>query len=565
MDIVVLILKLVGGLGLFLYGMKVMSDALQKIAGNSMRNILSKMTSNRFLGVLTGAGVTTLIQSSSATTVMVVSFVNAGLLTLAGSVPVIMGANIGTTATAWMVSLLGFKFSIADLAIPLIAFGTPFLFTKGSRKKATGEFIIGFSLLFLGLEFLKNSVPDFTLPEYSGVLESIAGLSDNGVFSTLLFVLIGTIATVIIQSSSATMAITLVMCSQGLITFEIAAALVLGENIGTTITANISASMANRSAKQAARAHLIFNLIGVIWVLTIFRPFVYMVSELTIAFEGSSPLTDRLAIPIALSLFHSLFNIMNTSLLIWFVPVIIKIVTWMVPIRNEEDEEFRLRYINGGLLAASSLSIEPAKHEIEVFSKRVLRMFSFVRDLALEKDEKQHQKISERIEKYEDITDRMEVEIANYLTKSSEVELSTQSSHTVSAMLRIVDNLESIGDSCRQLSISFDSKRQQGIHFSENMKADLQKMFDLVEQALDVMHSNLCGRYSEVDIVKAVEAENAINSYRDELRNRHTEALKNKEYSYQVGIFYSSLYAQCEKLGDFIINISEAIEKSNHI
>lgn len=565
MDIVILILKLVGGLGLFLYGMKVMSDSLQKIAGNSMRSILSKMTSNRFRGVLTGTGVTTLIQSSSATTVMVVSFVNAGLLTLSGSVPVIMGANIGTTATAWMVSLLGFKFSIADLAIPLIAFGTPFLFTKGSRKKATGEFIIGFSLLFLGLEFLKNSVPDFTLPEYSGVLESISGLSGNGVFSTLLFVLIGTIATVVIQSSSATMAITLVMCSQGLITFEIAAALVLGENVGTTITTNISASMANRTAKQAARAHFIFNFIGVVWVLILFHPFVHMVSNLTIAMEGISPLTDRLAIPIALSLFHSLFNILNTSLLIWFVPIIIKIVTWMVPIKNEEDEEFRLRYIDGGLLAANSLSIEPAKHEIEVFSKRVLRMFSFVRDLALEKDEKQRQKISERIEKYEDITDRMEVEIANYLTKSSEVELSTQSSHTVSAMLRVVDNLESIGDSCRQLSISLGSKRQQGIHFSETMKADLEKMFDLVEQALDVMHDNLCGKYREVDIVKAIEAENSINSYRDELRTKHTEALKNKEYPYQVGIFYSSLYAQCEKLGDFVINISEAIEKSNRL
>lgn len=565
MDIIILILKLVGGLGLFLYGMKVMSDALQKIAGDSMRNILAKMTSNRFRGVLTGVGVTTVIQSSSATTVMVVSFVNAGLLGLSGAIAVIMGANIGTTVTAWFVSLLGFKFSIADIAIPLIALGTPFLFTKGGRKKATGEFIIGFSLLFLGLEFLKNSVPDFTLPEYSGVLESIAGLSGNGIFSTLLFVLIGTILTVVVQSSSAMMAVTLVMCSQGLITFDVAAALVLGENIGTTITANISASMANRSAKQAARAHFIFNFIGVVWVLILFRPFIQMVSALTVSFEGISPATDRTAIPVALSLFHSLFNIINTTLLIWFVPFIIKIVTQMVPIRHEEDEEFRLRYIDGGLLAASSLTIEPAKHEIEVFSKRVLRMFTFVRDLAKETDEKQCHKLYDRIAKYEEITDRMEVEIANYLTKSSEGEQSAQTSHSISAMLRIVDNLESIGDSCKQLSISLNSKKQQKIQFSENMNSDLEYMFDLVEQALDVMHNNLCGRYNEVNLTKAINAENAINSYRDELRARHTEALKHKEYPYQIGIFYSSLYAQCEKLGDFIINVSEAIEKSNRV
>ena len=325
MNVVVNLLITLGSLGIFLYGMKLMSEALQKIAGDKMRNILSRMTSKPLNGILTGALVTTVIQSSSATTVMVVSFVNAGLLSLAGSIAVIMGANIGTTATAWIISLLGLKFSMAELAIPIVAFAIPFIFSKHSKRKSIGEFIIGFSLLFLGIEFMKDSIPDIN--NHPEILQFIAQYSDMGYGSVLLFVLIGTILTLIVQSSSATMAITLLMCSQGWIGFEVGAAMVLGENIGTTITANIAATVANNTAKRAALSHLVFNVIGVIWMLIVFNPFLNLVAYITESAEGVSPFVSAAAIPVALSLFHSMFNIINTSVLAWFIPLIIKIVT----------------------------------------------------------------------------------------------------------------------------------------------------------------------------------------------------------------------------------------------
>ena len=376
MNIVVNLLITLGSLGIFLYGMKLMSEALQKIAGDKMRNILSRMTSRPLNGILTGALVTTVIQSSSATTVMVVSFVNAGLLSLAGSIAVIMGANIGTTATAWVISLLGLKFSMADLAIPLVAIAIPFIFSKHSRRKSIGELIIGFSLLFLGIEFMKDAMPDIN--QYPEVLQFIAQYSDYGYGSILLFVLIGTVLTLIMQSSSATMAITLVMCSQGWISFEVGAAMVLGENIGTTITANLAAMVANNSAKKAALSHLVFNMIGVLWMLIVFYPFTKLIGYITLQMEGTSPFTDALAIPVALSLFHSIFNIVNTSLLVWFIPAIIKIVNLIIKTNPEEDESFRLQYIPSGLMNTSELDIQSAKLEIETFSDRVLRMYSFL-------------------------------------------------------------------------------------------------------------------------------------------------------------------------------------------
>ena len=557
MDILLKVLEIVGALGLFLFGMKSMSDGLQKLAGDKMRTILSKMTSNRFSGVLTGLGVTTLIQSSSATTVMVVSFVNAGLLTLTGAIAVIMGANIGTTVTAWIISLFGFKFSISVIIFPVIAIATPFMFIKG--KESLGEFLIGFALLFMGLEALKAGMPDFKQPEYAPVLEFIGSMSDYGYLSYLLFVLIGTILTIVVQSSSAMMAVTLVMCAQGLIGFEVAAALVLGENIGTTITANISALMANSTAKRAALAHLVFNVIGVTWVLILFKPFLYMISQLVLSIEGINPMLDAAAVPVALSCFHSFFNITNTLLLVWFIPTIEKIVNKLIP--SNEEEEFRLKYIPSGFMSAGELSIEPAKKEIEAFSKRVLRMYDFIPELFELNDDKKFEQLMSRTHKYEEITDRMEVEIANYLTKVSENGMSLGASQEISAMLRIVDNLESIGDSCYQLSLTIDSKRKQNISYSQEMNDKLQKMFSMVKQAIVEMNNNLSENYHNVNIANAKELEHQINEYRDQLRAEHTEAVKQNQYPYQTGISYSTLYAQCEKLADFAINVTEAIDK----
>ena len=557
MDILLKVLEIVGALGLFLFGMKSMSDGLQKLAGDKMRTILSKMTSNRFSGVLTGLGVTTLIQSSSATTVMVVSFVNAGLLTLTGAIAVIMGANIGTTVTAWIISLFGFKFSISMIIFPVIAIATPFMFIKG--KEALGEFLIGFALLFMGLEALQAGVPDFKQPEYAPVLEFIASMSDYGYLSYLLFVLIGTILTVVIQSSSAMMAVTLVMCAQGLIGFEVAAALVLGENIGTTITANISALMANSTAKRAALAHLVFNVIGVTWILILFKPFLYLISQLVLSIEGINPMLDAAAVPVALSCFHSFFNVTNTLLLVWFIPAIEKIVNKLIP--SNEEEEFRLKFIPSGFMSAGELSIEPAKKEIEAFSKRVVRMYDFIPELFELNDDKKFEQLMSRTHKYEEITDRMEVEIANYLTKVSENGMSLGASQEISAMLRIVDNLESIGDSCYQLSLTIDSKRKQNIAYSQEMNEKLQKMFSLVKEAVLEMNNNLSANYHNVSIDRAKELENRINEYRDQLRTEHTEAVKQNQYPYQTGISYSTLYAQCEKLADFAINVTEAIDK----
>ena len=555
-SILVGLLEILGALGIFLYGMKLMSDSLQKIAGNKMRNILSRMTSKPFNGILTGAFATTVIQSSSATIVMVVSFVNAGLLSLAGAVAVIMGANIGTTITAWVISLLGLKFSMADLAIPLVAIAIPFIFSKHSKRKSIGELIIGFSLLFLGIEFMKAAMPDIN--QYPHVLEFIAQYSNYGYGSVLLFVLIGTILTLVMQSSSATMAITLVMCSQGWISFEVGAAMVLGENIGTTITANLAAMVANNSAKKAALSHLVFNIIGVIWMLIVFYPFTKLIAYITVQMEGTSPFVDALAIPVALSLFHSIFNIINTSLLVWFIPGIIKIVNMIIKPAKEEDESFRLQYIPSGLMNTSELDIQSAKQEIETFSERVLRMYSFLPELDKTKNENEYQKIFERTAKYEDITDRMEIEIARFLTKISEGELSNEGSQKISSMLRIIDNLESIGDSIYQMAILKQNQKTQNVTLDNDCRGYLDNMYGMVGKALEIMNTNLHKDYKNVTLDEANEAEKEINALRDSLRSHHLESIKAGAYSYQVGTIYSGMYALYEKIGDFVINVSEA-------
>jgi phosphate:Na+ symporter len=554
------LLEILGSLGIFLYGMKLMSESLQKLAGNKMRNILSRMTSKPFNGILTGAFATTVIQSSSATIVMVVSFVNAGLLSLAGAIAIIMGANIGTTATAWVISLLGLKFSMADLAIPLVAIAIPFIFSKHSKRKSIGELIIGFSLLFLGIEFMKNAMPDIN--QYPEVLKFISQYSDYGYASILLFVLVGTVLTLVMQSSSATMAITLVMCSQGWISFEVGAAMVLGENIGTTITANLAAMVANNSAKKAALSHMVFNVIGVIWMLIVFYPFTKLIAYITVQMEGTSPFVDALAIPVALSLFHSIFNIINTFALVWFIPLIIKIVNFIIKSNSEEDESFRLQYIPSGLMNTSELDIQSAKQEIETFSERVLRMYSFLPELDTIKNENEYQKLFERTAKYEDITDHMEIEIARFLTKISEGDLSNEGSQRISSMLRIIDNLESIGDSIYQMAILKQNQKTQNVVLDKDCTAQLNNMYELVGKALNVMNDNLHKDYSNVNLDEAYAVEKEINSLRDKLRSHHLESIKAGAYSYQIGTVYSGMYALYEKTGDFVINVSEAINNT---
>jgi phosphate:Na+ symporter len=563
-------ITLVGALGLFLFGMKLMSEALQKVAGSKMRHILGAMTNNRFKGAFTGLLVTTTIQSSSATTVMVVSFVNAGLLSLTGAVAVIMGANIGTTVTAWIISLLGFKVSLSFLSLPLIGLSFPLLFAKGGLRKSWGEFIIGFAILFIGLQFLKESVPDIkSNPE---AFQFLTAYTDMGFWSVILFVAIGTLLTIIIQSSSATMALTLVMTYNGLIPFEMAAAMVLGENIGTTITANLAALVANTSAKRAARAHLLFNLFGVAWILAVFYPFLRGIDYIVNINHGISVLKTDLstadfesvknAYPIALSLFHTLFNIINTFLLIGFVDFIAKIATRLVKQKEEEDEEFRLKYINTGLLSTSEISTVLAQKEISVFGHRVEKMFGFIPQLFEEQKPKKFQKLIERIKKYEEITDNLEDEIAAYLSKMLEGEVSSESSKKILAMLAIIDNLESNADVIYQISRVVEQNYERKVKIPEEQIKLLGELWTLVKASFNEMNNNLEQSLWSVKPDKAHKLERDINAKRNELRLRHFEDLKAKKYKHKVGVFYTDLFSLSEKIGDYVINVTEAIEDS---
>lgn len=561
------VLTLIGALGLFLYGMKLMSEALQKVAGNKMRQILAAMTNSRFKGVLTGILVTTTIQSSSATTVMIVSFVNAGLLTLIASIGVIMGANIGTTITAWIIAILGFKISLSFLSLPLIGISFPLFFSKNSQRKSWGEFIIGFAILFIGLQFLKESVPDINSnPE---ALNFLASFTDLGFFSVIIFVTVGTILTIIIQSSSATMALTLVMTYNGLIPFELAAAMVLGENIGTTITANIAAVVANVSAKRTARAHFIFNIFGVIWMLATFHYFLVGIDMFIGEKNGVSLLQTNLSntdfesvkgvYPIGLAIFHTSFNVINTLLLIGFAPLIAKVSTKMVPDKGEDDEEFKLKYINAGMFSTSELAIMQAQKEILNFGNRIQKMYSFI-EILLEQDKpKKYYKFLSKIEKYEQITDNMEVEIADFLMRVSEGELSHEVSSKIRALLKIIDDMESVGDSIFQLSKVIDNLNQAKSHFSKDQLSSIKEISKLVEKAFEEMNKNLANDFKTVEIAKAKTIENKINKKRDDLRQKHVDDLKTKKYKPKLGSFYSDMFSMNEKIGDYIINVSEAI------
>ncbi len=553
------ILKLIGSLGVFLFGMKLMSESLQKVAGNKLRRILAVMTSNRFKGIFTGFLITSIIQSSSATTVMIVSFVNAGLLELLPSIGVIMGANIGTTITGWLISILGFKVKMSALALPLIGIGFPLIFSKVNKLKAIGEIIIGFSFIFIGLQYLKDSVPDIrSSPE---VLDFLASYTSGGLFSLLLFLFIGTILTIIIQSSSATMALTLVLCYRGIIPFELAAAMVLGENIGTTVTANLAALVTNNSARRAALAHLIFNLFGVVWIIMLFTPMLKLISKINLGMGGENPFVEMTAIPVALSLFHSVFNITNTLILVWFAPSIEKIVIKLIP-QKEDDEEFRLKFINLGTLSTSELGILQARDEISVFLKRAIKMFSFIKKLLHADSAKKFNKIYERIEKYEEIIDRMELEIANFLTKLLETEVSKEGSRKIVAMLRIVNEIESIGDCCFNMARTLERKRNQKAVFKENHLENLEKMLKAANQSLIIVDKNLSQDFHKVKIDEANKMEQKINTLRDVYKSELLEDIKTRELDYSTSTIYSNLISENEKMGDYAMNITEAIIES---
>lgn len=594
-------LKLVGSLGLFLYGMKIMSEGLQKLAGNKLRNVLSAMTKNRIMGVLTGVMITALIQSSSATTVMVVSFVNAGLLSLVQSIGVIMGANIGTTVTAWVISFFGFgKFSVSALSIPLMGLALPLIFSSKSRNKSLGEFIFGFSFLFMGLDFLQSSMPD--LQNNPEVLDFVQNFTGMGLLSTLFFLMVGTVLTLIVQSSSATVALTLIMAAKGWIDFPSATAMILGENIGTTITTNLAAIPANISAKRAAFSHLMFNIFGVIWMLLVFKHFVNFVDNLVPSFASVHPseikgfisslspevynqittlprseLSPELAALQAkytsyqaatsygLSLFHTLFNICNVSLMIWFVKLYEKICLTVIRPKKgeEEDEEFVLKYISTGLAPTDELSILQAEKEVDVYAARVKKMFGFVKKMTnLKNDDKKFLKLYNRTEKYEDISDRMEVEIGSYLSKVAEGKLSNQSKERVRAILRAVTEIESIADSACNIARHLKRKMEANTEFEESILENINSMYELMDKALENMQAMLkTPKMTESDLVNSKHIENSINEKRNQLKRENVDNLNQNLYSYQNGVFYIDIISECERMGDYIINVIESLEK----
>ena len=553
---VFVILKLIGSLALLMYGMKTMSEALQKLTGGHLRHVLGAMTTNRFTGLLTGTFVTASVQSSTATTVMTVSFVNAGLLTLGQAISVIMGANIGTTVTAWIMSVFGFQIDMNNLIFPLFALAVPLAFSSKSQKKSFGEFVFGFAFMFLGLTTLRENALQMDLEHNAAVINFITSCKEWGGLSILLFLLIGGIITMCAQSSAAVMAITLILCSSGVLDLYLGIALVMGENIGTTVTSNIAALTANAQARRAALAHFIFNMFGVCWILCIFHTFVDMVSGVVDSiFPGVSP---EVAITYKLSAFHTAFNICNVLILIWFIKPIEKVVCWVIK-PKEDEEEFRLRFISSGMLSTAELSIVQARKEINLFAERTHRMFGMVRDLLNTANENDFNKLFSRIEKYENISDNMELEIANYLNQVSEGRLSSESKLQIRAMLREVTEIESIGDSCYNLARTINRKRQTNQDFTEKQYEHIKLMMKLTDDALEQMIVVVeRSEHQSAVVNKSFNIENEINNSRNQLKNQNTLDVNNKEYDYQMGVYYMDIIAECEKLGDYVVNVVEA-------
>ncbi|MCI1640203.1 MAG: Na/Pi cotransporter family protein [Bacteroidales bacterium] len=573
MQIAIQVFTLLGSLAMFLYGMTLMSEGLQKAAGDRLRSFLESMTSTRFKRVLTGIIITALIQSSSGTTVMVVSMVNAGLLSLANGIGVIMGANIGTTVTAWIISLFGFSMDISKIAIPFVAFGFIFTLSRKSKNRNIGQFIIGFSLLIIGLSAMKSSVPD--LNSHPDALAFVRNLTGFGFGSELIFLAIGTLLTIVLQASSATMALTLVFVSNGWIDFNMAASMVLGENIGTTITANIAAVVANYSAKRAARAHTVFNVFGVIWVLSIFPVFLRFIGHIITLMGLPNPNTSDLtligqnpdiskSVLYGICTLHTLFNVTNTLILIWFIPQIEKMVTLMVPTPEGEGEVFRLKFIQGGPLSTAELSLDEAKQEVIHFSEICYKGFGYVRSAVNETDKGKFDELNSKLVKYEEITDRIEYEIAAYLSGVSKGEISARSASRIKGMYTIIGEMESLGDSGEAIGRLLRRRNEHGSIFDGNMMKKLNRLMDLVDDAYKAMTDNLRVSYSSLkDITNAQDAEYNINEYRNSLREEHIANIESDTYNYQTGVFYMDLVAELEKMGDFLINISEAQIEEN--
>lgn len=554
MNTIVNILSLLGSLGLFLYGMKTMSEGLEKFAGERLRNILAAMTKNRFMGVVTGIAVTALIQSSSATTVMVVSFVNAGLMSLQQAIGVIMGANVGTTVTAWIISAIGFKVNIVALALPLLAVGIPLIFSSISKRKSVGEFIFGFAFLFMGLNYLQTSASELNIGQL--VATMLADVAGGGFLTVILFVVVGALVTMLVQASAATMAITLMLFDMQIPGFglEQAAALAMGQNIGTTITAFIASLTGNTQARRAALAHMFFNVFGVIVVLTMFYPFCNAVSWFVdnVLMAGGNNLFK-------LSTFHTAFNIFNTLLLIGFVKQIEQFVCKLLPSRDEQ-EEHGLRYISGGLLSTAELSIFQARNEVGVMAERCHKMLGMVYAALTTEKDTEFEKMLKRIEHYEQITDNMENEIANYLRQVSEGRLSSFSKNHITQMLREVDELESIGDSMYHLARTLSRKRKlEESAFTELQMADIKRMIDLTDKALSQMYFIITEEHHDnIDLTPCYDTENQINDLRYACREENLKAVNSGKYSYRLGTFYNDFIAECEKVGDYVINVVQA-------
>lgn len=592
-------LGLLGAVGLFLYGMKVMSEGLQKAAGDRLRNILSAMTRNRFTGLLTGCAITALIQSSSASTVMVVSFVNAGLMTLAQSMAVIFGANVGTTFTAWIIALFGFKVDISVVVLPLIGLAVVMLFMNKSKIKSIGEFLIGFALLFMGLNMISDYVPD--LQSNPEMFEALRGYADMGIVSVLIFMLVGMIVTAIIQSSAATFAIVLIMCSKGWIPFDLACAVVLGSNIGTCITPLLASMGANVAAKRTAMSHLMFNFLGMLWCVCIFVPFASFNAWLTQKigqgdpealygfvnnlaqsnpelyghlFDGSLPAghdTVRLvgqmqmSVSFGLSIFHTVFNIVNVCVMIWLTNVYVKVVEWLVPAKKHDDEEFTLKFISRGLLNASELNIAQAEKEMSVYAERVSRMIGMAHDLIHTKERSEDfNRLYSRLEKYEDISDRMELEIARYLNRCAEGRLSNEGKHRIAAMLGIVGEIESIADCCMGVGKILNRKIESNAQFTPEIYEKIDTMYRYLDQAMNMMLDELrdLENVTERPLIDSYNKEREINNLRNSYRTANIENINAGKYEYQAGIYFMDIISDLERTGDYIINVVDTIKDS---
>ena len=553
------IFKIAGSLALLIYGMKIMSEALQKMAGPQLRHVLGAMTTNRFTGVLTGTFITSAVQSSTATTVMTVSFVSAGLLTLTQAISVIMGANIGTTLTAWIMSL-GFSLDLTSFVFPAFLVGIVLIYSRKHRYK--GDFLFGISFLFYSLVLLSDTGKSLDLQNNKAVIDFFGSFDVNSYFSIIIFLIIGTIITLIVQSSAAVMAITILLCSTGVLPIYLGIALVMGENIGTTGTANLVALGANVQARRTAMAHLVFNVFGVTWVLIVFYPFVNMICHL-VGYNPEGPkLTQAelaLKLPVILAAFHTCFNLFNTGMLIWFIPQIERVVCWIIKSgKKDEEEEFRLRFIQAGIMKTPELSVLEAHKEISSFAERMQRMFGMVRELLVTRDDSKFVKLYSRIEKYENISDNMEQEIAKYLSAVSDAHLSDDTKGKIRDMMREISELESIGDSCYNLARTISRLVSSKEDFTEKQYERIHQMFELTDDSLSQMNIIIRGRKEYLDTTRSFNIETEINNYRNQLRNQNINDIDNHEYTYNVGTMYMDIINECEKLADYVVNVVEA-------